>query len=288
MTNQEVLERFKSLRRSFDEIRHEVYGNCYIKGTIAEQSLLNVDEKQSAMFRYWSREGRFFRFDVFDDDNQLKRSLIVRPEGYVLTVSKDGKSVVEELGDNQDGMLLLVNAYGAFNDPTETTYQSGLELIFMAVGFSHEIIDSKLSFENTKFVLDEKVRRFVAQLLNGDLVIEFEKAGEIVNVVFRDQEPNVLRSFSVQKDGKETGKKLEYDAKLGSNVIPVRSQAKLATKTRTTIIEEVEVSPQPMALFSLEEHGFGTSWVWFRRLAFLCVGLMLFGAYLIYRKRMKK
>ncbi|MDP1560888.1 MAG: hypothetical protein Q8M16_05785 [Pirellulaceae bacterium] len=293
LTHAETVERLKSVHASLNEVRRSVYGNCFIEGVVSEKAKYEHVDESPRKFNFWSRDGSYFRFDEFDNADQLTISLVVRPEGYVLSRIKEEHREVAALGSNTEGMLILSNLCKTYLDSASTAGGSEIELAFLTAG---------IDIKNSQFELDANVKRFAATEVQDNLVIEFEnkvqaESGEVfvnnIKVVFRNQKPHVVCSVSFNSVGSRSStspvnsKVLQYDELLGANTIPVQTVSEWYGFFRTTRVTAVEFGPQPWELFHLEEHGFGSSWVWFRRLAILCGGIVLFGLYLIYRRKKK-
>jgi hypothetical protein len=282
---EETLAKF---HQSFEQTR-EIYGNCYLEGVTriearnSQNNVVNSGVRKYEKFKFWSRENRYFRIDWFDESDDLTGRLIVRPEGFVGFASEHGKLVVREVGQYAQGVdLLRENAF--YCDAVNSMGTVGIERCFEPViegikAFHVGNLPPNLSFKGNSsdgiffFSVDHESGRFEGKI--------------------RDRTPFVLLDTSARttKDGAlihDNSKILRYDPSLAGGKIPVEVDELYYGIKRSTQVYKIEAVPQPISIFSLEEHGFGTTWVWMRRIVILCIGLGLFGAYLAYRRKKRE
>ncbi|GIX00667.1 MAG: hypothetical protein KatS3mg111_3999 [Pirellulaceae bacterium] len=296
-------ELLADLHRRFHEIRRDIYGNIFLH--VTETKTHAEDGKpvrrQVTDVRFWSRDAQYYRIDrrvVESSARELKGSrtrLIVRPEGYVYLVCEPGTDqfAITEFGSWETGVERVTSElFFAASTTTEEIAQA--EIVFGALASELEIYPI---FQ--KVLPSYRIRR-VRELQDGLFDVESVFLQGALRGVFSvkyDLDHGVVLAYERRDAGGDAPRReshVTYEYRFDQyGPIPVvkkivRSSAGGGIASTDLLeLEELNMEPAPLGIFSLDAQGIPKQFVWTRRLILLVIGLALLGGFVAYR-RMKK
>ncbi len=245
-------QRLLDIHQGLEKVRADAYGNCFLQGSESETKDNATTVKY---FRFWSRGNQFFRCDLFEDETfgEPIDRIIVRPEASVRLVRTDSGLAIKDLTEQSKGIGALYqrqffqgSTRGFLRIPAENAFSNVVDM---------EGIQPKQSVSETTFngaeTADGSFRLMLSDTSGpskNSHVLEFAVS------------PPVLKHFewSVARDGVPfRNTKCDFVYGLQSKAIPIASTETTSIDGRDselrTVITKMDMTPQAMDLFSIEE-----------------------------------
>ncbi|GIX00669.1 MAG: hypothetical protein KatS3mg111_4001 [Pirellulaceae bacterium] len=248
-----------------------------------EETRDSSEGRTRLLHRFWSRDGKYFRLDSSFVEGKPSNipytgeRIIVRPEGYVRLIAKDGSSyAIADFGSVEDGMNRLyshpffranIRGYYAYIDDVVSRFlnDDNLSNIEGIEKNGSILVINENPLSDSRGVSYKYTRQI--DVARG-IVIGWKEVGE--------KEGRVVVTTQVNKNYEESCVPNEM------TVLINESGEEFSTVFRTKVIKE---EPADLGLFSLEVQGVAQRAVWTRRLILFVVGLAVLGGFLAFRRR---
>ncbi|MFO0014009.1 MAG: hypothetical protein ACK553_14850 [Planctomycetota bacterium] len=240
-----------------------------------------ADRKSSAVYRYWQKDGKFWRLDTLvsqADGTTIESRLICRPEGWVFLtqVAPKNELVVVAFGGPAESAVRI----------SASNYFPQAAIRYMSLSTIHRILNENSRDDRSKeikFIKDSQ----------GIVSISLLSPDGTGASIFLD---DLSRCVGVQNQMLSSeGFKMERRIKNyfdGFNV-PLRQTESISSENGRSMEVEMErldysESTIPLGIFAFDAQGVSQSSVWIRRFIMVTVGVAMLGLFLFYRQLRKR